>query len=292
MALQTSIVVPNSNSPFIGATLESLQQQEGDARGFEIIVVGQDRSHVVPRDGSILFIETRDLVGPGAARNLGVEASQGEHILFTDADCRPARDWMGLIVHRLEHSPVVGGSVRFALRGNPWAVGDNIASFHELLEDRPTGRNRGPVGTLNLGLHRDAWEKVGPFDTDLTTSEDYDWYLRARAEGLDVEFEPRASVEHSDVRQSRNDLERHAEWYGAHFLQFCGKHPGVFAQGPTWKSRQALASTRILKSVVSAFAIYGRHPMLAPAWRAFPAVVAFKLAWYRAVLASWEVPDR
>ncbi|MEJ2084594.1 MAG: glycosyltransferase, partial [Acidobacteriota bacterium] len=254
MALQTSIIVPNSNSPFIGATLESIQRQADDVGRFEIVVVGQDESHLVPRDGSIHFIETRDPMGPGAARNLGVEASQGEHILFTDADCRPSRDWIRRIVDRLEDAPVVGGSVRFALRGNPWAVGDNIASFHELLEDRSSGRNRGPVGTLNLGLHREAWETVGPFDSDLITSEDYDWFLRARAVGLDVYFEPLASVEHSDVRQSRVDLERHAEWYGAHFLQFCDKHPGIFAQGPTWKSRRALAATRVLKSVISAMA--------------------------------------
>ena len=288
MGLKTSIIIPNLDSPFIAATLEALRVQDVDSSTYEIIVVGQDGPGFVPRDGSIVFVETVDPVGPGEARNRGVAEARGEFLLFTDADCKPAEGWIDRIVSNLSDAPVVGGSVKFSLTGNRWSVGDNIASFHELLQDRRAGRNRGAVGTLNLGLTRNAWDRVGPFDISLATSEDYDWFLRARALDLDVHFDPQAVVEHADVRESKHDLESHAAWYGGHFLQFCQKHPRVFALGPTWRSRRTLAMTRPFKSWLSALRIFARHSMLWPAWKAFPAVVVFKSAWYQAILDSWQ----
>ena len=38
---------------------------------------------------------------------------------------------------------------------------------------------RGPIGSLNLAVRREAWDQVGPFDESLSTSEDHDWMLRA-----------------------------------------------------------------------------------------------------------------
>ena len=214
-------------------------------------------------------------------------------LLFTDSDCRPANDWVAKMLSALERAPVVGGSVEFSLTGNRWAIADNIASFHELLADRPAGSDSTrPVGSLNLGIRRQAWERVGPFDEELVTSEDYDWILRARDEGLEVYFEPAARVEHADVRSDRRAVEDHATWYGSHFHAFCRKHPGAFGTGPTWRSRRRLASTRLLKSWISSLQIFLRHRQLRGAWRALPGVVAFKMAWYRTILDHWQDPVR
>ena len=80
----------------------------------------------------------------------------------------------------------------------------------------------------------------------------------------------------------------HAEWYGRNFNDFRSRHPGVFDNGPTWRSRRRLALSRPFKSVVSAAQIFLRHPNLLSAWRAFPGVVTFKSAWYRSVLETWQ----
>lgn len=289
MGLLASIVIPNLDSPLVGQTLAALQSQSLDPESLQILVVGRDAPGRVPRDGSVRFIKSEQPLGAGAARNLGVQAADSQKILFTDADCRPAADWAEQLVGALDHSPVAGGSVRFSLTGNRWAVADNIASFHELLADRTAGSDgTQPVGSLNLGVQRQAWDQVGPFDEDLITSEDYDWILRARAQDLEVYFEPAAVVEHADVRADRQALERHAAWYGRHFNAFCGKHPGVFASGPTWRSRRRLAATRLPKSWISSLQIFLDHPQLRPAWRALPGVVAFKMAWYRTILDHWQ----
>jgi len=289
MGLLASIVIPNLDSQLVDQTLAALQCQSLDRDSIEILVVGRDAPGLVPRDGAVRFIESEQPLGAGAARNLGVQAARGQKILFTDADCRPSTEWAELLVAALGHSPIAGGSVGFSLIGNRWAVADNIASFHELLADRPAGSDSAqPAGSLNLGVRRQAWDQVGPFDEELITSEDYDWILRARGQGLEVYFEPSARVEHADVRADRHALEQHAAWYGRHFNAFRRKHPGVFDSGPTWQSRRRLVMTRPLKSWISSLQIFLDHPQLRPAWRALPGVVAFKMAWYRTILDHWQ----
>jgi hypothetical protein len=99
---------------------------------------------------------------------------------------------------------------------------------------------------------------------------------------------PDAVVEHAAVRSSREDLEKHAAWYGRHFHCFRTLHPGVFDRGPTWRSKAVLRAAAPLKAVTGALAIFRKHPELRGCWRAFPGVVAFRRAWYRAVIEGWE----
>ena len=289
--MRLSVVVPNLDCPLVGRTLEALVGQAPSGGGFEILVVGRDAPGAIPRDssGPVRFLETAGRLSPAAARNRGVAESRGDLLFFTDADCRPLPGWLDRLAAALETSPVAGGAVTFPREGNVWALADNIASFHELLEDRPAeAATRRPLGSLNLACTRAAWERVGPFDETLPTSEDHDWVLRARAAGLATAFVPAAVVEHAAVRTSRAALEGHAAWYGDHFHRFRELHPGTFAAGPTWRSPERLRRAAPLKAVTSTLGLFLRHRgPLAGCWRAFPGVVAFKRAWYRAVLANW-----
>ena len=253
-----------------------------------MLVVGRDSHGLVPRDGSVRFVETEARLNPAAARNLGVAEARGERIFFTDADCLPLPGWLAGLDAGLERAPVAGGAVTFSRRGGRWALADNIASFHELLPDRPAERDtRRPLGSLNLACTRAAWEAVGSFDETLTTSEAHDWVLRARRAGLATAFVPEALVEHAGVRGNRAEVEAHAAWYGAHFHRFRARHPEAFGTGPTWASRERLARAAPVKAVASALAIFLRHPRLLTSLHALPGVVAFKRAWYRAVLDAW-----
>lgn len=289
MNLRASVIIPNLDCPLVGDTVQAVASQKLDEGALEILVVGRDEPGLVPRQERIRFLETAEPISAGAARNLGVAAAATDRILFTDADCRPAPDWANLLLRSLGRSPVAGGSVRFDLNGNLWAVADNIASFHELLADRPAADNtNGPLGSLNLAVTAEAWQRVGPFDEGLVTSEDFDWVLRARAAGLALRFEPRAVVQHAAIRRDRQDVVAHADWYGSHFNDFRRLHPGVFDSGPTWRSRRRLALARPIKALVAAAQIFLRHPELLAAWRAFPGVVTFKSAWYKSILENWQ----
>lgn len=290
-----SIVIPNLDSPLVDRTLAALSAQGAPGppgSDIEVLVVGRDAPGLVPRDSSVRFLETTERLSPAAARNRGVAAAKGERILFTDADCRPLPGWIDRLSAALDSAPVAGGGVTFPLdpaATSVWALADNIASFHDLLTDRPAEADtRGAIGSLNLAVRRDAWERVGPFNETLPTSEDFDWILRARHLGLGTAFVPDAVVEHAAVRRSQADLEGHATWYGRHFHRFRILHPGVFDSGPTWRSKGLLRAAAPLKAVTGSLAIFRKHPSLRGCWRAFPGVVAFRRAWYRAVLEGWE----
>lgn len=283
-----SVLIPDLDSPWIGATLEGLAEQGAPGEEVEVVVVGRDAPGLVPRDGMVRFLETAERLSPAAARNRAVAAARGERLLFIDADCRPAPGWLERLAAALDRAPVAGGAVTFPRKGNVWALADNIASFHELLADRPAEPDsRRPLGSLNLAVRRSAWEDVGPFDETLPTSEDHDWVQRARARGLATAFVPDALVEHAAVRSGRQALENHAAWYGAHFHRFRALHPGVFDSGPTWRSRRRLALAAPVKAVTGSLAIFLAHPSLAGCWRALPGVIAFRRAWYRAILSNW-----
>jgi GT2 family glycosyltransferase len=282
------VLIPDLDSPWIGGTLAALAAQGAPGPDVEVLVVGRDAPGQVPRS---LLLETPERLSPAAARNRAVAAAHGRLLLFTDADCRPAPGWLERLAAALEAAPVAGGAVTFPTAPaatSVWALADNIASFHEMLTDRPAEADtRRPLGSLNLAMRREAWETVGPFDETLPTSEDHDWVLRARRAGLATAFVPGAVVEHAAVRASRADLEAHAAWYGRHFHRFRTLHPGIFDGGPTWRTPRRLRLAAPVKAVTGAAEIFLRHSALRSCWRAFPGVVAFRRAWYRAVLEGW-----
>lgn len=286
-----SIVIPNLDSPWLAGTLAGLAAQgiPDDAR--EVIVVGSDAHGLVPRDGTIRLLNFDDRPNPAAARNRGVAVARGARLLFLDADCTPLAGWAAALDRALDRAPIAGGAVSFPRsreRTNRWALADNIASFHELLADRPAedASNR-PLGSLNLAVRRETWERVGPFEEALMTSEDFDWILRARALGIATAFVPQAVVEHAAVRADRDALLRHAHWYASNFHEFRARHPRAFGTGPTWGSQARLRRAAPLKAWTGALGIFLRHPTLWLSLHALPSVIAFRRAWYDAVIAGW-----
>lgn len=285
MSVRVSVVIPNLDSPLVDRTLAALAADGAPGPEVEVLVVGRDKHGLVPKDGQIQFLESETALIPSTARNRGVAAAKGERLFFTDADCRPLPGWRAALDAALDESPIAGGAVTFDLGANLWAVADNIAAFRELMTDRPAEPStQGALGTLNLAVTRVAWEQTGPFDEELTTSEDVEWVLRARAAGLTTAFVNTAVVEHAAVRDSLQSVRDHATWYGCHLHAFRARCPGAL---DGWRSREHLARTAPFKALFGTLSIFLRHPRLLRRPTAAFGVLAFRRAWYRAVLESW-----
>lgn len=87
-----SVIVPYWNSEkWIGRCVRSMKTNDGD---FQFIMVNDHSDDVGEQiareaaagDDRFLFIDSRNMRGPGGARNAGIDAADGEWITFIDAD--------------------------------------------------------------------------------------------------------------------------------------------------------------------------------------------------------------
>lgn len=183
-----SVIVPSHNDAHrLERTLDSLQNQ--DVRvAYEVVVVGDRESCTVAREHRIVDRVVWDdrSDGPGAARNQGAAVSNGDLLLFTDADTVVPSTWIR--AHRRHYVTrevvCVGGPLR------PLEGGIRHRLLFRLLSDW-WYRVSWPVGFVqvagpNCSVRREAFEAVGGFDESLAFLEDTDLSLRLSAEGLIV----------------------------------------------------------------------------------------------------------
>jgi len=96
--MQFSVIVPFYNEErYITHCLDALTQQDFDPSQHEIIFVDNGSTdascEIVKRYPQVKLLHEKKK-GSYAARNKGIRASQGEVIVFTDADCVVGRDWL------------------------------------------------------------------------------------------------------------------------------------------------------------------------------------------------------
>jgi len=106
--------------------------------------------------------------GPSAARNVGIEASEGEYLLFTDDDVVVAKSWVRELTRYLKQAPskVVG------VGGRVLAIGNDLISryyeYHHILD--PFIMDDGTVlylVTCNCAYRKSAIQEAGGFDEEL-----------------------------------------------------------------------------------------------------------------------------
>lgn len=109
MSPRFSIVVPFLNeSRWLPETLAALDRQTCAAAEFELLFVdngsNDESAAIVGRHGraSLLHEPRRD---PYLARNRGIQAARGEYVVFLDADCPPAQDWLDAFSRSIDCGP-------------------------------------------------------------------------------------------------------------------------------------------------------------------------------------------
>ena len=192
---QISIIIPSLNSPIINRVLAAIEEQDGSEEIAEIIVVGKDDARLIPKNGSAKLIDTGVPVPPGAARNLGIEATTAVLLIFLDSDCIPQPGWLRehLLAHQAGHT-VVGGSV-LPDGENYWALSYNLTMFHEYFSTASPDV-RAFLPTLNLSIERHVINDAGLLNEPLPRSQDLDWTTRMNAAGYQPYFWPASSIQH------------------------------------------------------------------------------------------------
>ena len=278
-----SVIIPNLNSPVIDQTLAALRRQipAPAGTGYEVLVVGMDEPGLVQEDERVRFIRTPQPTPPAGARNLGIQAAQGDLLCFTDADCIPAPDWLARLTAPFADPgvAVAGGSVAFTA-DDYWTLCDNVSWFYELL---PTSRPgiRLLLPSLNLCVRRQVVARVGLFNESYPrpAGEDAEWTTRMRQAGYDLHFVPAAVVLHQPGRADWRALLRHAHTYGRYSVKI---RPDMvdFLATPIYLRHGWL--TLLLAPPICLYAtlrMYLRQPAMRRYWPAAPGVFLSKVAW-------------
>ncbi len=184
-----SIVIPTrARLGYLEVALASITPQAA-AAGAEVLVIDDagpspEMRALVTRFGARYEPHPRPL-GLNAARNTGVERSDGELVVFVDDDIRASPGWLGALIDAARENPrveVFTGPIRPCLEGSRL---------------RTCGREGPPITSLDLGpedtyaryawganmaIRRSALERVGQFDVTLADGGDeQEWQERLAA---------------------------------------------------------------------------------------------------------------
>lgn len=202
MAVRFSIIVPVYDQwHLVPRLLRSLSRQTWMDGGFELLLVDNgSRNFQQPADlPPYARVLTCDLPGSYAARNKGIETARGDWLLFTDADCVPADDWLeridGAISSIASDSCLIAGAIHVTAGGqrepNPYQI-------YEMVKGIPQAHyvRWGYAATANLCVPSQMIREVGAFDPERYSGGDADLCLRARKLGYRVVYLPDIVVEH------------------------------------------------------------------------------------------------
>ena len=205
-----SVVIPVKNGgDDLSRCLAGIARQEID-EPVEIVVVDSgsedgsaDRARAA---GATVHVIPATEFGHGRTRNLGVELSSGELVVFTSQDAVAADDdWLTRLAAAARRSPDVAGAYGRQLP-HPGARPPEVffLDFMYGPTERTQRLDDGDELTyettlfsnVNAAIPRAVLERF-PFRADLTMSEDQEWSRRALRAGYALVYEPRAAVRHS-----------------------------------------------------------------------------------------------
>ncbi len=278
---EISVIIPNLNCPILDQALDALYVQSlAPGMSVEIIVIGQDEPGCLQRFPQVVYIHTEHPVGPGTARNIGIQQARGQLIACVDADCIADPHWLSEMIRAHQKHPgraVIGGSIRIDM-DNFWALADNLSSFHGYLPTREAAVYQ-VLPTCNVSMRREAFEQVGFFNEALLFDEDADWMMRARQEGFTLYFYPPAVVWHRTQRRTFQAALSHAYMWGNYSImtrhRYSDFEPMPSVLGAWW-------SLLLLSPFIAAAAtarIYIRNPSTRRYVHTSPVILLAKLAW-------------
>lgn len=207
MKTRVSVIIPCYNErPTIGSLLEAIYKQTYPLNDLEV-VIADGMSTDGTRDAiaefsqshpglSIRIIDNPDRIIP-AALNHAVEHAQGEVIIRLDAHSVPQSDYVECCLKVLERTGAanVGGLWDIQPSGRGWVARSiALAASHPLGAGDARYRTSGEAGevdTVPFGTYRREWlDRVGPFNQNLHSNEDYEYNARLRQAGGVIWFDP------------------------------------------------------------------------------------------------------
>jgi len=219
--IRASIIIPTFNEEKnVAACLAALSNQSVPRGGYELIVsdgYSTDKTvSIAGKAGARVVFEKKQTISAG--RQKGAEAARGEILVFTDADTRFGKNWLGELL-----KPLADGRVACAygalmpLEEKP--VYSLLCRFFLDPYFRLTAALGLPSGAgSNMAVRARAFKKTGGFDRDLVTGEDIELQKRLKKFGKIV-FAPNAVARVSFRRVEKWGWPRFFLFHASNFLK-------------------------------------------------------------------------
>ncbi len=276
--MRISVVIPvYKSSATILRCLSGLQQLE--CAPFEVIFVDSSpddsSSEIIRRFPQYKLARTKERLLMHAARNMGVQAAEGDVIAFTDPDCVVASDWLTEVEESIRggHAVVGGGIALFP--GTSTDIAAHIVKFWRWF---PGGGDRfiEDLPTANFAVRTDALRSVGLFKGDLIAG-DTELSHRLREAGYNLFFNSRALVHHiheaTFVQLIRERFTRGVDF---------GQMRTMLSEWSTWKSCAAILAAPLLalrQVYWQCRACMTHDYLLGGFFRTLPVIVCCDYAW-------------
>lgn len=212
------IICSRNRATKLAACLEAIREEEMLATASELVLVDNgstDDTHRImerhaDRVSYPVLVRQEPEAGLSRARNVGLDASTGDLLLFTDDDCYMAPGYISLAVEIFESEAFDFGGGQAVLHEDRDAfVGYNLFEHRKTLEP---GRFI-PAGTIqgsSMIFRRRVVERVGYFDCMLGAGtpfpcEDIDYVARASFAGFTGGKFPELVVRHDHGRRTNRD---------------------------------------------------------------------------------------
>ena len=148
----------------------SLEEPKGDS--WQTVI-----DQLAEAGSALHVIGCKEVLFPGAARNLGIRAANQNWLAFLDCETIPCENWL---LGQVERIQVSGSSGSFGL--TTYAVN---SSKQAIVRDAIYGRL--PLRTLPGSVFsRDLFNLVGQFIPTTRAAEDTEWMIRAKAMGVKI----------------------------------------------------------------------------------------------------------
>jgi len=201
-APRLSIVIPAYNAAAtIAACLDALEAQTVGRETYEVIVVDDGSSDAtraaVERHAQVLYLEQAH-AGPAAARNVGARRAGGEILLFTDADCVPAPDWIERMAAPFADPEIAGVKGAYTTQQQALVPRFVQLEYEDKYDRMARDRYIDFVDTYAAAYRRDVFLATGGFDTGFPTAsvEDQEFSFRLARHGHKMVFARGARVRH------------------------------------------------------------------------------------------------
>jgi len=218
-----SVIIPAKNEQkYLPHCLQSLSRLDYPQEAYEVLVIDNGSTdntvEIAKQYGAKVFVRPELTIA--GLRNFGASNGQGRFLVFLDADCTVAPDWLTTASLWMDQADVCcfGGPPEGPENGTwvqkTWYI---VRRKQHIIEEVEW------LESMNMFVRKEIFDSIHGFDETLITCEDYDLSLRLRQHGRIVADRRIRAIHHGEAA-TLGHFYRKERWRGASNFSGLGRH--------------------------------------------------------------------